>query len=102
MRRFLLHVLPAGLRILHYGVLSNRHRHEDLVLCRELLGDSNAAEPEAAEEVKVPAGPESITSTRVCPACGAGRMVVIAEFPPTTSGGLMVVGVAECAAVDSS
>ena len=38
-RRFLLHVLPAGLvRIRHYGILSNRHRHEDLALCRELLG----------------------------------------------------------------
>ena len=38
-RRFLLHVLPAGfVRIRHYGILSNRHRHEDLALCRELLG----------------------------------------------------------------
>ena len=26
------------------------------------------------------------TPTRVCPVCGAGRMVVIAEFPPTASG----------------
>ena len=56
-----------------------------------------AAEPEAAEAVKVPEGPESITPTRVCPVCGAGRMVVIAEFPPTASGGEMVVGVEECA-----
>ncbi len=80
-RRFLLHVLPAGLvRIRHYGILSNRHRHEDLALCRELLG-GEAAEPEAAEAVKVPEGPESIGPTRVCPVCGAGRMVVIAEFP---------------------
>ncbi len=101
-RRFLLHVLPAGLvRIRHYGILSNRHRHEDLALCRELLG-GEAAEPEAAEAVKVPEGPESIGPTRVCPVCGAGRMVVIAEFPPTASGEEMFVGVEECAAVDSS
>jgi hypothetical protein len=25
-----------------------------------------------------------VTATRVCPRCGAGRMVVIAEFPPWT------------------
>ena len=25
-----------------------------------------------------------VTATRVCPRCGAGRMVVIAEFPPST------------------
>jgi hypothetical protein len=24
----------------------------------------------------------SVTPTRVCPVCGAGRMIVIAEFPP--------------------
>jgi hypothetical protein len=102
-RRFLLHVLPAGfVRIRHYGILSNRHRHEDLALCRELLGGGEAAEPEAAEAVKVPEGPESIGPTRVCPVCGAGRMVVIAEFPPTASGEELFVGVEECAAVDSS
>ena len=67
-RRFLLHVLPAGfVRIRHYGILSNRHRHENLALCRELLGGGTAAEPESAEAVKVPEGPESITPTRVCP-----------------------------------
>jgi Putative transposase/Transposase zinc-binding domain len=102
-RRFLLHVLPAGfVRIRHYGILSNRHRHEDLALCRELLGGGEAAEPEAAEAVKVPEGAEPIGPTRVCPVCGAGRMVVIAEFPPTASGEEMFVGVEECAAVDSS
>jgi hypothetical protein len=102
-RRLLLHVLPAGLvRIRHYGILSNRHRHEDLALCRELLGGVKAAEPEASEAVGVPEGADAITPTRVCPSCGAGRMVVIAEFPPTASGEEMFAGVEECAAVDSS
>ena len=37
-RRLLLHVLPTGfVRIRHYGILSNRHRHEKLALCRQLL-----------------------------------------------------------------
>jgi hypothetical protein len=100
-RRFLLHVLPAGfVRIRHYGILSNRHRHDDLALCRELLGGSPAGEPE--ETVTDPEGKESIAPTRVCPACGAGRMIVIAEFPPMAPGEELVVGVEECATVDSS
>ncbi len=41
-RRLLLHVLPRGfVRIRHYGLWSNRQRHEDLALCRRLLvGDA--------------------------------------------------------------
>ena len=30
--------------------------------------------------------PASITPTRVCPNCGAGRMIVIREFPPMAAG----------------
>src|SRR5204862_3500172 len=38
MRRFLLHVLPAGLvRIRQFGFLANRCRTEKLQLCRDLL-----------------------------------------------------------------
>jgi hypothetical protein len=38
-RRFLLHVLPAGFqRIRYYGLLGNRHRKEKLARCRHLLG----------------------------------------------------------------
>jgi hypothetical protein len=102
-RRFLLHVLPAGfVRIRHYGILSNRHRHEDLAWCRELLVGGTASQPEPQETAKVPEGPESITPTRVCPACGAGRMIVIAEFPPMGPGAEIAVGAEEYAAVDSS
>jgi hypothetical protein len=38
-RRFLLHVLPAGFqRIRYYGFLGNRYRKEKLARCRQLLG----------------------------------------------------------------
>jgi hypothetical protein len=38
-RRFLLHVLPAGFhRIRDYGFLGARHRREKLARCRQLLG----------------------------------------------------------------
>jgi hypothetical protein len=81
-RRFLLHVLPSGfVRIRHYGFLANRVCREKLALCRALLG---------VEEVAVPVAPEPATESKAtvagepaataCPACGAGRMVIVASF----------------------
>ncbi len=102
-RRLLLHVLPTGfVRIRHYGILSNRHRQEKLALCRQLLGSGSAAEPESLEPVKLPENPSSITPTRVCPICGAGRMVVLAEFPPLPAGVEVGSGAGLCAVFDSS
>ena len=44
-RRLVLHVLPRGfVRIRHYGIWSNRQRHEDLALCRRLLAGDAAPE----------------------------------------------------------
>jgi hypothetical protein len=84
----LLHVLPTGLqRIRHYGILANRHREAKLALCRQLLGIGTAAEPESSEETRTSReSPSSITPTRVCPVCGAGRMIVIGELPPMPTG----------------
>jgi hypothetical protein len=84
-RRFLMHVLPAGfVRIRHYGLLANGHRQEKLARCRELLG--MAVTPQAdtgpTDAVTPPAREATVTPTRVCPRCGAGRMIVIAELPP--------------------
>jgi hypothetical protein len=86
-RRLMLHVLPTGfVRIRHYGLLANRHRHEKLALCRQLMGSGAAAEPESSETAETCDGLSSITPTRVCPICGAGRMIVIEEFPPLPAG----------------
>lgn len=103
-RRLLLHVLPTGFqRIRHYGVLANRHRQVKLALCRQLLGSGPAAEPEFAEETKEPReSPSSITPTRVCPACGARRMIVIKEFPPMPVGAEVPEGVRANVGFDSS
>ena len=88
-RRFLTHVLPSGfVRVRHYGLLANRHRQEKLVRCRELLG--MAVTPQAAtastdsDVIPPPVHEATVTRTRVCPRCGAGRMIVIAELPPLT------------------
>ena len=84
-RRFLLHVLPPGFhRIRHYGFLGNRHRAEQLVRCRHLLGMLLPVLP-------APPGPrdyrdvsEALTgiSLRVCPVCQHGEMRRVALLPP--------------------
>ena len=86
-RRFLMHVLPTGfVRVRHYGLLANRHRREKLARCRELLGTAVTPQADTAstdpDPVTPPAPEVAVTPTRVCPRCGAGRMVVVAEFPP--------------------
>jgi hypothetical protein len=78
-RRFLLHVLPAGfVRIRHYGFLANRSCREKLELCRTLLA---AITPPVADE-RVPAD-EGRPEAHACPACGEGRMVIIETLRAT-------------------
>jgi hypothetical protein len=87
-RRFLLHVLPAGFhRIRYYGFLGNRHRGQKLARCRELLG---MPIPEALEdqlEQDYRDHHEELTgvSLKQCPACRHGRMVVIETFDGVTT-----------------
>jgi hypothetical protein len=102
-RRLLLHVLPTGfVRIRHYGILSNRHRQEDLALCRQLLSDGATAEPGSPEPMKQSENPVPVTPTRVCPKCGAGRMILIEEFPPSAVGEEVTVGGEVCVGADTS
>ena len=103
-RRLLLHVLPTGfVRIRHYGLLANRHRHEKLVLCRRLLRASDspgeASLPEAIETREIQS---SVKPTQVCPACGADRMVVVGEIPPLRTGIEARLENRLCTAVNSS
>jgi Putative transposase/Transposase zinc-binding domain len=77
-RRFLIHVLPAGFhRIRYYGFLASSKRTENVARARQLLAPplipvetikamrTNAAEPDKPE--------------RPCPCCG-GRMIIIETF----------------------
>jgi len=106
-RRFLTHVLPSGfVRVRHYGLLANRHRREKLARCRELLGTAVTPQADTA-----PTGPDPVTEpghettvapTKVCPRCGAGRMVVVAEFPPMTLAEEIRAGLEPCPILDSS
>jgi hypothetical protein len=74
-RRFLLHVLPAGFhRIRHYGLLANAGRKENLALARELL---EVPVPPPAESDQAAA---SAPPTFVCRHCGA-PMIVLQMLP---------------------
>jgi Putative transposase/Transposase zinc-binding domain len=76
-RRFLMHVLPAGFhRIRYYGLLASGQRAENVARARQLLAppiipvdaikaiSTNEAEPQ---------------TTNLCPCCG-GRMIIIERF----------------------
>jgi hypothetical protein len=84
-RRFLLHVLPAGfVRIRHFGWLANAQRRQKLALCRKLLG---VEQPEAgyqacAENSGTACAALSLASFTICPACGQGRMTLIETIYP--------------------
>lgn len=81
LRRFLMHVLPDGFqRIRHYGLLSNRHRAQNLARCRELLGVvAPIAEPQRDYRQRY----RQLTGLDLlrCPQCNKGQMLRIAVLP---------------------
>jgi hypothetical protein len=83
MRRFLLHVLPAGFhRVRHSGLFANGHRAAMIARCRELLG----VPPALAEGNDNDQEERRSTTTEVpsCPCCG-GPMRVIERFEGPSS-----------------
>jgi len=79
-RRFLLHVLPAGfVRMRHYGVLGNRDRAKRLRLCRTIL---HVEVPPPPPPVSTPALMQRLTGIDIeqCPYCRHGRLQVIATI----------------------
>jgi len=76
-RRFLLHVLPAGFhRIRHYGLLANGSRTASLALARKLLREPacNSAQDDSSEDQAGTASP-----IFVCPRCGHA-MIILQTF----------------------
>jgi hypothetical protein len=77
-RRFLMHVLPAGFhRIRYYGLLASGQRAENIARARELL-----AVPLLPIEAIKAASPEANqpqTAKHPCPCCG-GAMIIIETF----------------------
>jgi Zn finger protein HypA/HybF involved in hydrogenase expression len=70
-RRFLIHVLPAGFhRIRHYGLLAKATRAENIARARTLL---NAASQNQSHDA------DNDDDAHACPHCG-GRMIIIETF----------------------
>jgi hypothetical protein len=83
LHRFLLHVLPKGfMRVRYYGFLANRNRADKLQRIRFLL----AQQPTISSEPCVSSAGERedndvVDANERCPACGKGRLRVIAPIP---------------------
>jgi hypothetical protein len=82
-RRFLMHVLPAGFhRIRYYGLFASSHRAQNVARARQLLNvPASQPEPGIAECLD-PCEPRVLPQP--CPHCG-GRMIVIETFAPGAS-----------------
>jgi predicted Zn-ribbon and HTH transcriptional regulator len=79
-RRFLIHVLPAGFhRIRYYGLLASGKRAENVARARELL--TPPIIPIDAIKAIGPNAAEPQTAKHSCPCCG-GRMIIIEWFEP--------------------
>jgi hypothetical protein len=75
-RRFLQHVLPSGfVKIRHYGLLANRYRTANLVICRALLVLVAVA---ALVGARSRAGTET---AKPCPHCGGCIWQVVERVP---------------------
>jgi hypothetical protein len=94
-RRFLLHVLPAGfVKIRHFGLLANRNRHRALDLCRVHLRSATTDLGPLLNQQQQSA------LNRSCPQCRSGTLHVIAHSFAGQRAGTMPV---TCAArIDSS
>jgi len=73
-RRFLLHVLPAGfVKIRHFGLLANRNRRRALALCRVHLHSVETDLTKLLDEQQRSA------LNRACPQCRCGTLRVVAR-----------------------
>jgi len=71
-RRFLLHVLPAGfVKIRHFGLLANRNRRHALALCRSHL---HATPPNTSALLTEP---QKSALNRSCPHCKRGTLHLV-------------------------
>ena len=77
-RRFLIHVLPAGFhRIRHYGLFANATRADNIARARELLAVPML--PSNAIDAAAPMPTNRQHQSHPCPCCG-GRMIIIETF----------------------
>ncbi len=78
-RRFLLHVLPAGFhKIRHYGLLASRNRRTKLLAAQlRLAPEAQSQFPDSGTVVT-----EQPTARPCCPVCGSSEWVKLEDLPP--------------------
>jgi len=78
LRRFCLHILPERfVKIRHYGLLSNRGRHERIAQARALL-PASAPLVVATAKPAADSPPEKDKSVeKICPHCGSARLSLV-------------------------
>ncbi|MEP6609860.1 MAG: IS91 family transposase [Burkholderiaceae bacterium] len=80
-RRFLLHVLPAGfMRIRHYGLIANRAKRQKLAQARAALDQPAITDTREPESVEAFCLRVSNLDVHRCPHCKVGRMIVLAPI----------------------
>ena len=82
-RRFLLHVLPAGfMRIRHFGFLANRCKKQNIQQIREFKGVSESVTKKTKKNAQELMLELTGTDIAMCPCCKRETMEVIAEITP--------------------
>lgn len=80
-QRFLLHVLPAGyVRIRYFGLWHPNQRHKLARCRRQLVGAKAQIDPQTLTFAFQPWTPQE---RALCPTCGVGQLIPIAEFEGT-------------------
>jgi hypothetical protein len=94
-RRFLLHVLPAGfVKIRHFGLLANRNRRQALALCRVRLSTT------VADTTMLLTEQQKAALNRSCPQCKCGTLHVVARYSMDEAASLT--SPLHCSTLDSS
>jgi hypothetical protein len=84
--RFLLHVVPRGfVRVRHFGLLANGVKVQRLARARTLLGTPAPREPSPPQRESWQDSYRRLVGKDplLCPACRVGRLVVVADIPPS-------------------
>jgi hypothetical protein len=82
-RRFMLHVLPQGFtKIRYFGFLAHTRKKSAIARIRRII-DPLTAPPEKAKKETARETMLRVTGVdiAICPACGKGKMVVVARLP---------------------
>ena len=83
-RRFLLHVVPSGfVRVRHFGLLANGVKVHRLAQARTLLGTPAPPKPSPPQRESWQDSYRRLVGKDplLCPACGVGQLVVVADIP---------------------